>query len=304
MKEYLILIVVLVPYCMLLIALIGRWWIFQKVFAVAGPKQNAIVVGYRYGAGKVAKIAAFMAYPKTSSSVIVGMPTRAPVAGQGTMGAGLYTFLTFLFLKLFLLYSLIIAPLAFIVLIIDLTVTKVDGDSDHQRRDVSESAHPSTEEADALAVQYTALYNQGRLSEAIPMAERLLAIREKSLGPDDPDLATLLNNLAALYTEQGRYSAAEPLYRRSLAIKERAFGPDDNSNITTLDNLAELYRVQDRYLEAERLYRRVLAIRERVLGPDHPDVARTLNDLAALYSAQGRNVVRATDSASSAAPCE
>ena len=41
--------------------------------------------------------------------------------------------------------------------------------------------------------------------------KRSLAIREKSLGPNHPAVATSLNNLARLYRAQGRYADAEPL---------------------------------------------------------------------------------------------
>ena len=57
----------------------------------------------------------------------------------------------------------------------------------------------SLDEATALNQQATQLYNQGRYSEAIPLAERALAIREKTRGPDHPDVAASLNNLGALY---------------------------------------------------------------------------------------------------------
>ena len=43
-----------------------------------------------------------------------------------------------------------------------------------------------------------------------------------ALGPDHPDAAHSLINLAALYDSQGRYAEAEPLYKRSLAISEKA----------------------------------------------------------------------------------
>ena len=42
-------------------------------------------------------------------------------------------------------------------------------------------AHSQTKEADALTAQFTKLYQQGRYSEAIPLAQRILAISEKSL---------------------------------------------------------------------------------------------------------------------------
>jgi Tetratricopeptide repeat len=37
--------------------------------------------------------------------------------------------------------------------------------------------------------------DQGRYGEAEPLYLRSLAIREKALGPDHPDVATVLNNL-------------------------------------------------------------------------------------------------------------
>ena len=55
---------------------------------------------------------------------------------------------------------------------------------------------------------------QGRYADAEPLYKRSLAIREKALGPDHPDVATSLNNLAELYRAQGRYADAEPLYKR------------------------------------------------------------------------------------------
>ena len=82
------------------------------------------------------------------------------------------------------------------------------------------------DDADALNAQVIKLYGEGKYSEAVPIAQRALALREKALGPDHPDVATTLHNLAALYYNQGRYADAEPLYKRSLAIGEKALGPD------------------------------------------------------------------------------
>jgi tetratricopeptide (TPR) repeat protein len=70
---------------------------------------------------------------------------------------------------------------------------------------------------------------------------RALAISERALGPDDPDVATSLNNLAALYRAQGRYADAEPLYKRALAIDEKALGPDHPNTKTIRDNLRSVH---------------------------------------------------------------
>ena len=63
---------------------------------------------------------------------------------------------------------------------------------------------------------------------------------EKALGPEHPDVATSLNNLAALYQATGRYAEAEPLYQRALAILEEVLGPDHPNTKTARANLETL----------------------------------------------------------------
>jgi tetratricopeptide (TPR) repeat protein len=97
------------------------------------------------------------------------------------------------------------------------------------------------------------------------------AIREKAVGPNHPDVALALHNLAWVYEAQGRYADAEPLLRRSLAIMEKAVGRDHPTVAIQVNSLASLYLTQGRYSEAEPLYERALAIREKTLGPEHPE---------------------------------
>src|SRR3989338_6000626 len=66
------------------------------------------------------------------------------------------------------------------------------------------------DEALRLNQQAFALYQAGKYSQAEPLYRRSLEIREKVLGPEHPDVAASLNNLAGLYDAQGRYAQAEP----------------------------------------------------------------------------------------------
>ena len=149
-------------------------------------------------------------------------------------------------------------------------------------------------EADRLNQQVIQLNQQGRYSEAIPLAQQALAIRETALGENHPDVATSLNNLAELYRAQGNYAAAEPLYQRSLSIRETALGETHPDVAQSLNNLALLYQAQGNYAAAELLYQRSLSIRETALGENHPDVATSLNNLAGLYQVQGNSVAALT----------
>ena len=142
--------------------------------------------------------------------------------------------------------------------------------------------------ANQLDQQVIDLDNAGRYSEAIPLAEHALAIREAQLGPDHPATASSLNDLAGLYDSMGRYGEAEPLYQRALTIREAQLGPDHLATASSLNNLALLYVSMGRYGEAEPLYQRALTIREAQLGSDHPATASSLNNLAGLYDSMGR----------------
>jgi tetratricopeptide (TPR) repeat protein len=124
--------------------------------------------------------------------------------------------------------------------------------------------------------------------EAETLFQRALAVREKALGPDHPEVGVSLHNLAALYKAQSRYAQAEPLFHRAIAVEEKALGPDHPSVAIALKDLATLYRIEGRYTQADPLFRRALAISEKALGSDHPSVAITLNDLATLYHSQRR----------------
>jgi CHAT domain-containing protein/tetratricopeptide (TPR) repeat protein len=133
------------------------------------------------------------------------------------------------------------------------------------------------------------LSHAGKYSQAIPLAQQLLADLEKARGPSSPDVAAALNNLAMLYGSQGQDADAEPLYRRSIAILEKLRGLDSSEVAPELNNLAALYQRQQRYADAEPLFKRALAIREKTLGRDHPDLGQSLNNLATNYEKQDRH---------------
>ncbi len=70
------------------------------------------------------------------------------------------------------------------------------------------------DEVEALNKRIIELSQANKFSEAIPLAERVLAIQEKALGPDSSELTKSLNTLAQLYRAQGRIAEAEDIERR------------------------------------------------------------------------------------------
>jgi CHAT domain-containing protein/Tfp pilus assembly protein PilF len=144
------------------------------------------------------------------------------------------------------------------------------------------------EEAKRLEQQVIQLYEQGKYNEAIPIAERVLEIRERILGENHLDVASSMAWLAFLYSSQGRYSEAEPLYIQALEMYQKLLGTEHPDVATSLNNLALLYKSQGRYNEAEPLLKQALEMYQKLLGTEHPDVASSLHNLASLYFSQGR----------------
>jgi hypothetical protein len=58
-------------------------------------------------------------------------------------------------------------------------------------------------------------------AEAEPLYRRSLAIRERALGPDHPDVAHTLWCMATLYRMTGRDKEAEELEKRAAAIRAK-----------------------------------------------------------------------------------
>lgn len=146
---------------------------------------------------------------------------------------------------------------------------------------------PALSEAKRLSEQAEQLYQQGKYYEAIPLAKRSLIIFEQVLGPNNPDVATVLDRLAWLHYWQRNYVEAESLWQRALAIHERLLNPDNLLVGISLRNLASLYETTNNKSKAESLYRRALPIFEKAFAPDSPEVINIRDRLVGIYEAQG-----------------
>jgi tetratricopeptide (TPR) repeat protein len=117
---------------------------------------------------------------------------------------------------------------------------------------------------------------------------RALAIDEASFGPEHPNVATDLNNLAQLLYATNRLAQAEPLMRRALAIDENSYGPEHPNVAVRLNNLARLLQATNRLAEAEPLMRRSIAIFYqfgRATSHEHPRTQIAVRNYRALLEA-------------------
>ncbi len=62
---------------------------------------------------------------------------------------------------------------------------------------------------------------QGNYAEAEPLLQRALAILERALGPEHPNVAKVLNSYASLLRETGRAFKAAAMEARTKAIRAK-----------------------------------------------------------------------------------
>jgi len=144
---------------------------------------------------------------------------------------------------------------------------------------------------------YFASYAEGE-----SLIVRVLGVEGKVLGPDHPDIALGLDDLAVLLERELRHRETVPLRERALAIREASLDPLDPWLARSVMVLANHYNHLGRYAEAEPLYRRALDLREQIYGPDIAKsyeaarmVAHAHDNLGHFYLGQGRYIDAETE---------
>ena len=128
----------------------------------------------------------------------------------------------------------------------------------------------------------------GRLDEAIPLYEQVLADSARVLGDNHPHTLTSRDNLAGAYRAAGRLGEAIPLFEGVLADSARVLGDNHPHTLTSRNNLAGAYHAAGRLDEAIVLFEETLADSARVLGDNHPHTLTSRNNLAYAYESAGR----------------
>jgi tetratricopeptide (TPR) repeat protein len=93
----------------------------------------------------------------------------------------------------------------------------------------------------------------GAYEEAASFYERAMAVHDEALGPEHPDVAMILYELARTHVETRAYEEAKACYERALAIWEKAPGHDHAYEADAATGLAE---VEARLASAEAGARR------------------------------------------------
>jgi len=151
----------------------------------------------------------------------------------------------------------------------------------------SSSATADAELARYLAAAGTAHSKLGHVMQAAKFYEMALDTYNRSLVPNHPSIAALLNNYGVLYEHKGEYDKAVAMHEQALSMRTQVLGEWHTDVSVSLNNLAILHRRIGNYKQAIPLYEKSLAIRQRSLGETHVAVAVSLNNLGQCYRHMG-----------------
>ena len=136
---------------------------------------------------------------------------------------------------------------------------------------------------------------EGAYEQALEHYAAALAIREKALGPDHPEVAQAHNSIGHRLREHGRFRRRRSrTSRRAPTIREKALGPEHPDVAIARTTSASPVPAQGDYARSEAgTSTRALGIWQKVLGPDHPSVAMAYNNLGEVCLLRGDYDARA-----------
>ncbi len=141
---------------------------------------------------------------------------------------------------------------------------------------------PDLKQAAELTVLMVELYRQGKYQEALPLARRVVEIREAILGPKDEPLRNGWRNLAEVNLALGKHSDARIWMERLIQASEE-FTPDDPGRIRLLQKLAVIQFEIGKSEKVETAYLESTKLAERLFGAVSLELAHALILLGDFY---------------------
>ncbi len=140
----------------------------------------------------------------------------------------------------------------------------------------------------SLLAQLGTTYQQmGQYRDAIPIARRLLSMRQERLGGEHPLTTMAGANLGALYGLVDDFDKGKPLLAAALSFWRGHNPPAPNQLAQALNDLGVVERSTGSFPQARKLFEEALALRTRTLRSDDLRLAYSINNLASVYLAEG-----------------
>ncbi|CAF1414160.1 unnamed protein product [Adineta steineri] len=124
---------------------------------------------------------------------------------------------------------------------------------------------------------------QGEFPEALTYFEKSLAIKQKTLPSNNPNLANSYYSIGIVYSQMGDYPRALSSHEKALAIRQQSL-PSNHPNLgASYNNIGIVYRKMRDYPKALSSYEKALAIQQQSLPSNHPDLGSSYNNIGMAY---------------------
>jgi serine/threonine protein kinase len=133
-----------------------------------------------------------------------------------------------------------------------------------------------------------ALYDAGRLEEALETHLALLTWAQAHFGENHLRTVTFLRSVAASEHRLGRFADALPRVERAVALLDAELGPDHHHSIEAAGDLALFVDALGDPGRSVAIIEDALARAREHLGPDHSTTVNLLGNLAVAYGRRGR----------------
>jgi tetratricopeptide (TPR) repeat protein len=139
-----------------------------------------------------------------------------------------------------------------------------------------------------ILTQAAAAERKGDFETARAWAKASVALREKAMGPEHPEVAIGLNGLAFMSQLCGRNDEALAAANRAIDIFLKHGDPEGFELAITYSTKGDALNALGRYAEAERAFESSLRIFRDQVDPMHPEIAYPTHGLGETRLRQGR----------------
>jgi len=143
-----------------------------------------------------------------------------------------------------------------------------------------------TDEATRLSIEVVKLFKEKKFKEAIPVAQKVVVLRQQKDGANDLKTGEALRNLAFVQIAAGDKDDAAGSFEKAIEIYRAKTDLNKDSQIQLADMLETMagYKVEDRKIEkAADFYLSASQLREKIYGRDSLEVVPSLWELANIY---------------------
>ncbi len=139
-------------------------------------------------------------------------------------------------------------------------------------------------EAEAMGREVLEMKQQ----EAEDLERKSLAMRQKLLSQEHPDVANSLYLVGDRMRQRGKLKESYPVLNAALSLQRKVLGEDHPATLYTLKSLGLMYEVEKEWSQAETVFRQVLAAWRKRAGNDDPETLYAQRDLADVLEGQGK----------------